>query len=244
LKNSISLQFLSKVVNTHNGILPLFSKIVRFNESTNNSSINLISPSLPIKDSANNHTKKTEKEKHYDQNQALLHFQYDRSWFIGVEGNEYSSLIISDINYHSFLDIQKQQQTLVQLSHLNLISLDARLLHYESFATDLSIDNFTESSVRRNHCFSNNSNSNYSSNTRGDDDKDTDYNQNKKSNKKRHRKHIGACWSLAVCRGMSSALSTRVSRYPSSSYGYTSHFRRAIAFMVSLFLTNFHPFCI
>jgi hypothetical protein len=247
LKNPISLQFLLKAVNTHNGILPLFSRIVRFDESTSASSfswINLISPPLPIRDfTANNHTKKGEEERNYDEDQALFHFQYDRSsWFMGVEGNEYGSLIISDINYLSFRHIQKQQHTgqLVQLSHLDLISLEARLLHYESFATYFSTDNFTESSVGRNNLFSNDSNIAISrnSNTSGNDDKNTtNYNQrqNKKCNQKRHRKHHpGACWSLAVCRSMSSALSTRISRYsPSSLYGY---YRRAIPFMVHTYM--------
>lgn len=248
LEKSISLQFLYKSVNTHNGTLPTFSRIVRFSKSASSFPfINLISPSSPVKGFANYNTKNADKEKlnynqeqlNYDKDPLLYSQNYSSSWFMGVEGDEYSSLVISDIDYLSLPNIRQQHTGLiVQLSHLNLITLDVRILHYESFATYFSTSNSTENSSRNEGSDTGHSrnididqNSDHIMDPSGNND--TDYNSQNNNRKQREYKNHRpeGSWSLAICQSMATALSTRISRYPSS-YGYTS--KRPIPFMVYL----------
>jgi hypothetical protein len=237
LEKSISLQCLYKSVNKHNGTLPPVSRIVRFSKSASSFPfINLISPSSP----ANYNTKNADKENlNYNKDPLLYSQYYSSSWFMGVEGDEYSSLVISDIDYLSLPNIQQQHTgLLVKLSHLSLITLDVRMLHYESFATYISISNSTENSSRNggseighNRNIDSNQNTNHSMDHSGDNDTDND-SQNKRKQREYKNNRSVASWSLAVCQSMSSALSTRISRYPLSLYGYTS--QRPIPFMVYL----------
>lgn len=245
LEKPISLQSLYKSVNTHHGTLPPFSRIVRFSKSASSFSfINLISPSSSVEDfTANNYTNDAEKEKLNYNKGSLRYLQYySSSWFMGVEGEEYSSLVVSDIDYFSLTNIQQQHTGLVvQLSHLNLITLDARMLHYESFATDFSSYNSTENSrnegsdIRYSRNTDSIQNSNHIVDPSGNND--TAYNsQNNRKQRGCKNKRSVASWTLAVCQSMSTVLSTRISRYSSSSYGYTP--QRPIPFMV--YLLEYH----